>query len=33
MNPYPKDHSVLILDNCVIHKSEVLRKVIEGTSK
>lgn len=33
MNPYPQDRSVLILDNCAIHKSEVLREVIEATGK
>jgi transposase len=33
MNPYPQDCSVLILDNCAIHKSEVLREVIEATGK
>ncbi|KZP21878.1 hypothetical protein FIBSPDRAFT_687136, partial [Athelia psychrophila] len=30
MNPYPQDRSVLILDNCSIHKSEALREVVEG---
>jgi transposase len=30
MNPYPQDCSVLILDNCAIHKSMALREVIEG---
>jgi hypothetical protein len=30
MNPYPQDKSVLILDNCAIHKSEALREVVES---
>lgn len=30
MNPYPQDRSVLILDNCSIHKSEALREVVEA---
>jgi transposase len=29
MNPYPGDRSVLILDNCAIHKSRFLREAIE----
>ncbi|KAL1688513.1 hypothetical protein GGG16DRAFT_18531, partial [Schizophyllum commune] len=29
MNPFPGDRSVLILDNCAIHKSETLREIIE----
>ena len=31
MNPYPQDNSVLILDNCAIHKCEVLWEVIEAS--
>ncbi|KIL63077.1 hypothetical protein M378DRAFT_80334 [Amanita muscaria Koide BX008] len=30
MEPYPNDNSVLILDNCAIHKSTPLREVIEA---
>ena len=30
MNPFPQDRSVLILDNCAIHKSAALREVIEA---
>jgi len=33
MNPYPQDRSILVLDNCSIHKSELLREVIEGQRK
>ncbi|KIK00677.1 hypothetical protein K443DRAFT_76879, partial [Laccaria amethystina LaAM-08-1] len=33
MNPYPQDRSVLILDNCVIHKSALLREMVEAKSK
>lgn len=33
MNPYPQDRSILILDNCAIHKSELLREVVEAQSK
>ncbi|TFK66420.1 hypothetical protein BDN72DRAFT_740552, partial [Pluteus cervinus] len=29
MNPFPQDRSVLALDNCSIHKSEVLRELVE----
>lgn len=31
MNPYPQDHSVLVLDNCSIHKSEVLQEIVEAS--
>jgi len=30
MNQYPQDNSILILDNCAIHKSEALREVVEA---
>jgi transposase len=30
MNPYPQNRSVLILDNCAIHKSAALREVVEA---
>ncbi|KAF8234700.1 hypothetical protein L208DRAFT_1547145 [Tricholoma matsutake] len=30
MNPFPQDRSVLILDNCAIHKSELLHEVVEA---
>lgn len=29
MNPYPNDNSILILDNCAIHKSDILRELVE----
>lgn len=31
MNRWPGDNSVLVMDNCAIHKSEALRVVVEGT--
>jgi transposase len=30
MNPYPQDKSILLLDNCTIHKTNALREIIEG---
>ena len=30
MNPYPQDKSILILNNCAIHKMCVLQEIIEG---
>lgn len=30
MNAFPNDNSVLILDNCAIHKSAFLREVVEA---
>lgn len=30
MNRYPQDNSILIIDNCAIHKSNALREVIEA---
>jgi transposase len=30
MNPYPQNKSVLILDNCAIHKSHVLYEVVHA---
>ncbi|KZV62066.1 hypothetical protein PENSPDRAFT_591972 [Peniophora sp. CONT] len=34
MKPFPQDKSVLLLDNCAIHKSDYLRQLVEdaGTS-
>ena len=32
MNPFPGDWSVLLLDNCQIHKSEQLQKAFENKS-
>ncbi|TRM55320.1 hypothetical protein BD626DRAFT_381891, partial [Schizophyllum amplum] len=29
MNPWPAPRSVLLLDNCNIHKSEILREAVE----
>ena len=31
MNWYPQDNSILILNNCAIHKSNVLWEVIEAS--
>jgi len=33
MKPYPQNGSVLILDNCAIHKSAALHEVIEAQGK
>ena len=33
MNPYPGDNSVLILDNCRIHKTNTLREIIVDNGK
>jgi transposase len=33
MNPYPQDKSILILDNCVIHKTCALQEIVEGSSQ
>lgn len=30
MNPFPAERSVLVMDNCSIHKSEALRQAVEG---
>ncbi|KAJ7105263.1 hypothetical protein C8R44DRAFT_528567, partial [Mycena epipterygia] len=30
MQVYPNDNSILVLDNCSIHKSAALREVIEA---
>jgi hypothetical protein len=30
MNPYPQSRSVLILDNCNIHKSKILQEIVEA---
>src|SRR5258707_4107680 len=30
MNPFPQDRSILILDNCTIHKMRALQEIIEG---
>ncbi|THU94790.1 hypothetical protein K435DRAFT_576742, partial [Dendrothele bispora CBS 962.96] len=30
MNPFPGDRSVIIMDNCAIHKLEALHEVVEG---
>jgi hypothetical protein len=30
MNPFPGERSVLVLDNCSIHKSEAIREIVEG---
>lgn len=30
MNPYPLPKSVLLMDNCSIHKSAALREIVEG---
>lgn len=33
MNPYPQDKSILILDNCAIHKTRALREIVEGSGQ
>lgn len=33
MNPFPGNQSVLILDNCAIHKTEALREIMEAAGK
>ena len=33
MNPYPQDNSIIVLDNCAIHKSEVLREVVTANGQ
>jgi hypothetical protein len=33
MNPYPQDKSILILDNCAIHKTHALREIVEGSGQ
>ena len=33
MKPYPGDNSVLILDNCRIHKTNTLREIIADNGK
>jgi len=30
MKPFPLDKSVLVLDNCAIHKTKALREILEG---
>ena len=30
MNPWPGERSVLIMDNCAIHKSQALRDIVEA---
>lgn len=30
MNAFPRDKSVLVLDNCAIHKTNALREILEG---
>lgn len=29
MNPWPEENSILIMDNCAIHKMEALRVIVE----
>jgi transposase len=33
MNSYPQDKSILILDNCSIHKTRALREIVEGSGQ
>ena len=33
MNPYPQNKSIIVLDNCAIHKSDLLREVVEGSGQ
>ena len=30
MNPYPQDRSIIVLDNCAIHKTHALREIVKG---
>ena len=30
MNPFPGPNSVIVMDNCRIHKSELIRNMIEA---
>lgn len=30
MNPWPQERSILVLDNCRIHKSKMLRRAVEA---
>jgi hypothetical protein len=30
MNPFPHENSVLIMDNCAIHKSKLLQAAVEA---
>lgn len=30
MNPFPADQSVLIMDNCAIHKIDAIREIVEA---
>lgn len=30
MEPFPSNNSVLVMDNCAIHKSDAIREVIES---
>jgi hypothetical protein len=30
MNPYPRDKSIIVLDNCSIHKTNALQEILEG---
>ena len=33
MNPWPEERSVLVMDNCAIHKSRALREIVEAAGK
>ena len=33
MNPWPQSRSVLVMDNCAIHKSEELAQAIHDAGK
>jgi len=30
MNPYPRDRSIIVLDNCAIHKMPALHEIVEA---
>ena len=30
MNPFPRNKSIIVLDNCSIHKTNALREILEG---
>jgi hypothetical protein len=33
MNHYPEKHSVLVLDNCRIHHTDILREILDDSGK
>lgn len=33
MNPFPGERSVLIMDNCAIHRGPIIREMVEAVGK